>query len=72
MRHHAPAPSKLGSPQRREGLHLIAGGEIGVVPREGVEGAHRDPARTQLLRRDAQEPADVRAYEATIMPSDKE
>lgn len=32
-----------------------------MVPGEGVEGAHRDPARAQLLRGDAQEAADVRA-----------
>ena len=40
-----------------------------MVPGEGVEGARGDPARAQLLRRDAQEAADVRAYVTIIMPS---
>ena len=38
-----------------------------MVPGKGVEGACGDPASAQLLRRDAQEAADVRAYTATAI-----
>ena len=42
--------------------HLVAGGEIGVRSREGVEGTGANPPSAELLRGNAQEPADVRPY----------
>ena len=37
-----------------------------MIPWEGVESADRDPARAQLFRHDAQEPAYIRACIQTI------
>ena len=47
----------IGGPYSRV---LVLGGDVVVVPEEGVEGAHLHPAGAQLLSRVLQEATDIR------------